>query len=266
VGFTAGGPTDTAACILAERLKPLLEQRVLVENVTGANGSIGVGRVVRAVPDCYTLSLGDFGTHVVNQVTYPLAYDLWTDLQPIALLATVSALVVARNGMPSGNLIKLVAWLRANPEKASVGTGGLGGSEHLAGLMFENITGPRVQFVPYRGSAPAVQDMLAGQIDMLFGFPTVTLLHTQASRLKAYAFMAKSRHEAAPDIPTVDEAGAPGTYYLSWSSLWAPKGTSRDIVAKLNAAVVAALTEPSVKGALCRYGHVDSAAGSVIAG
>jgi tripartite-type tricarboxylate transporter receptor subunit TctC len=150
---------------------------------------------VRAAPDGYTLSLGDLGTHVVNQVTYRLAYDLRTDLQPIALLATLSPLIVARNGMPGGNLIELVAWLRANPEKASVGTGGLGGSEHLAGLLFQNITGTRVQFVPYRGTAPAVQDMLAGQIDMLFGFPTVTLAHIQTGRLKAYAFMANSRLE-----------------------------------------------------------------------
>jgi tripartite-type tricarboxylate transporter receptor subunit TctC len=175
VGYAAGGTTDTAARILAERLKPLLGQAVLVENVTGANGSIGVGRVVRAAPDGYTLSFGDLGTHVVNQVTYPLAYDLRTDLQPIALLATLSALVVARNGMPGGNLAELVAWLRANPNKASAGTGGVAGADHLAGLMFQNITGTRVQFIPYRGSAPAVQDMLAGQIDMMFTFPAAGL-------------------------------------------------------------------------------------------
>jgi tripartite-type tricarboxylate transporter receptor subunit TctC len=255
VGFAAGGPTDTTARILAERLKPLLGQTVLVENVTGANGSIGVGRVVRAAPDGYTLSLGDLGTHVVNQVTYPLPYDLRTDLRPIALLATVSALVVARNGMPGGNLTELVAWLRANPDKASVGTGGLGGSEHLAGLMFQNITGTRVQFVPYRGSAPAVQDMLADQIDMLFGFPTVTLPHIQAGRLKAYAVMASRRIEGAPNIPTVDEVGVPGAYFSTWLPLWAPKNTPKDIVATLGTAVTAALADPALKARYAELGN-----------
>jgi tripartite-type tricarboxylate transporter receptor subunit TctC len=254
VGFAAGGPADTLARILAERLKPLLGQPVLIENVTGANGSIAVGRVVRAAPDGYSLSLGDLGSHVVNQVTYPLAYDLRTDLQPIALLAIMSALVVARNDMPGGNLTELVAWLRANPDKASAGTGGVGGAEHLAGLVFENTTGTRVQFVPYRGSAPAVQDMLAGQIDLMFTFAAVTLPHIQASRLKAYAFMAKSRLEAAPAMPTVDEAGVAGAYFSTWYSLWAPKGTPKDIVERLRAAVATALVDPVIKARFAGLG------------
>jgi tripartite-type tricarboxylate transporter receptor subunit TctC len=254
VGYAAGGPTDIAARILAERLKPLLGQAVLVENVTGANGSIGVGRVVRAAPDGYTLSLGDLGTHVVNQVTYPLAYDLRTDLQPIALLATLSALVVARNGMPGGNLTELVAWLRANPNKASAGIGGVAGTDHLAGLMFQNITGTRVQFIPNRGSAPAVQDMLAGQIDMMFTFPAVTLPYIQAGRIKAYAAMAKGRLAAAPGIPTVDEAGVPGAYFSTWFSLWASKGTPKDIVAGLNSAIAAALAGPAIKARFADLG------------
>jgi tripartite-type tricarboxylate transporter receptor subunit TctC len=159
---------------------------------------------------------------------YPLAYDLRTDLQPIALIAVMSVLVVTRNGMPGGNLTELVTWLRANPGTASAGTGGVGGAKHLAGLVFQNTTGTRVQFVPYRGSAPAVQDMLAGQIDMMFTFAAVTLPHIQAGRLKTYAFKAKSRLEAAPGIPTVDEAGVPGAYFSTWYSLWAPKGTPKD--------------------------------------
>jgi tripartite-type tricarboxylate transporter receptor subunit TctC len=254
VGFAAGGPTDTIARILAGSLKTLLGQPVLIENVTGANGSIGVGRVVRAAPDGYALSLRDLGTHVVNQATYPLAYDLRIDLQPIALLALVPALVVARSGMPGGNLTELVAWLRENPDKASVGTGGLAGAEHLAGLMFQNVTGTRVQFVPYRGSSPAVQDMLAGQIDMLFGFPSVTLSHIQSGRLKAYAVMAKSRLEAAPGIPTVDEAGAPGAYFSTWLSLWTPKGTPKDVIAVLSAAVATALADPAMKARFADLG------------
>jgi tripartite-type tricarboxylate transporter receptor subunit TctC len=254
VGFAAGGPADTVAPILTERLKPLLGQPVLIENVTGANGSIGVGRVVRAAPDGYTLSLGDLGSHVVNQVTYPLAYDLRTDLQPIALLAIMSALVVSRIGMPGGNLTELVAWLRANPGMASAGTGGVGGAEHLAGLVFHTISGTRVQFVPYRGSAPAVQDMLAGQIDMMFTFAAVTLPYIQTGRLKTYAFMAKSHLEAALGIPTVDEAGVPGAYFSTWYSLWAPKGTPKDIVARLGAAVAAALSDPAIKARFADLG------------
>jgi tripartite-type tricarboxylate transporter receptor subunit TctC len=247
IGFAPGGPTDTGARILADRLKPLLGQPVIIENVTGANGSIAVGRVVRAQPDGYTLSLGDLGTHVVNQATYSLPYDLQRDLQPIAVLRTGSYLIVAKNGMPGATLSELVAWLRANPDKAIAGTGGVGGAEHLAGLMFQNATGTRVRFVPYRGSAPAIQDMLSGQIDMVFASPLVSLSQVQAGKLKAYAVMGKSRLTPAPDIPTVDEAGAPGAYYLSWSSLWAPKGTPKEIIEKLNTAVVEASADPTLR-------------------
>jgi tripartite-type tricarboxylate transporter receptor subunit TctC len=247
VGFAAGGPTDAIARILAQAMQPLLGPQVIIENVTGANGSIAVGRVVRAVPDGYTLSLGDLGTHVINQAIYPLAYDLSSDLQPIAPLASASPLVATRNGMQGGNLKQLIDWLLANPNIATVGTGGVGGSEHLAGLLFQQITGTRFQFIPYRGSALAVQDVLAGHIDMIFGFPPVTLPHIQVGRLKGYAVMAKSRLEAAPTIPTVDEAGAAGAYLSSWLSLWAPKGTPKDIVGKLNAVALAAMTDPAVR-------------------
>jgi tripartite-type tricarboxylate transporter receptor subunit TctC len=247
VGYAAGGPTDAIARILAQAMKPLLGPQIIIENVTGANGSIAVGRVVRARPDGYTLSLGDLGTHVVNQATYPLSYDLRTDLQPIALLADASPLVVTRNGMPGGNLKELIDWLLANPNKATAGTAGVAGANHLAGLLFQQVTGTRFQFIPYRGSAPAVQDVLAGQIDMTFGFPPETLPHIQAGRLKGHAIMAKSRLAAAPGIPTVDEAGAAGAYFSAWLSLWAPKGTPRDIIAKLNAAVVGAMSDPAVR-------------------
>ena len=254
VGFAAGGPTDTGARILAEHMKATLGQPVIVENVTGANGSIGVGRVVRAAPDGYTLSIGDLGTHVTNQMTYSLTYDLQKDLQPVAMFRIGPYLVVTKKDMPGNNLEELVAWLRANPGKASTGTGGSAGAEHLAGLMFQTVTGTRVQFVPYRGSAPAIQDMLAGQIDMIFGSPLVSLPHIHAVRLKAYAVMGPSRLEAAPGIPTVDEAGAPGAYYQSWSSLWAPRGTPKVIVAKLSAAVIAALASPGIKTRFAELG------------
>jgi tripartite-type tricarboxylate transporter receptor subunit TctC len=247
VGFAAGGPTDYGARLLAERLKPILGQPLIVENVVGASGSIGVGRVVRATPDGYTLGIGDLATHVTNQVMLSLPYDLRTDLQPIALLRTSPVLIVARSGMPGANLKELVAWLRANPDKASVGTGGVGGVGHLAGLIFQNITGTRVQFVPYRGEAPAIQDMLSGQIDMAFATPIGALPFIQARQLKAYAITAKSRLGLVPNVPTVDEAGVPGADFAGWLSLWAPKETPKDIVTTLNGAVVAALADPTFK-------------------
>jgi tripartite-type tricarboxylate transporter receptor subunit TctC len=176
VGFAAGGPTYTIARILAERLKIQLGQNVLVENVTGANGSIAVGRVVRSAPDGYSLSLGDLVTHVGNQLTYQLNYDLQRDSEPISLIFIGPFMVVARNGLPVGNLKELLDWLRANPEKVTAGTGGVGGAEHLAGLIFQKVTGTRLQFIPYRGSAPAVQDMLAGPDRFI-------IWHIQAGRL-----------------------------------------------------------------------------------
>jgi tripartite-type tricarboxylate transporter receptor subunit TctC len=236
-------------------MTPRLGAQVIIENVTGANGSVAVGRVVRAMADGYTLSWGDLSTHVVNQATYSLAYDLRTDVQPIALLASLSPVVVTRNGMPGGNLKELIDWLRANPNKATAGTSGVGGAEHLAGLMFQRITGTRLQFIPYRGGAPAVQDVLAGQIDMIFGFPGVILPNIQAGRLKGYAVMAKSRLEAAPNIPTVDEAGAAGAYFSTWFSLWAPKGTPKDIIGKLNAAAMEALADPAVRSRFADLGE-----------
>jgi tripartite-type tricarboxylate transporter receptor subunit TctC len=255
VGFTAGGPTDVGARILAEQMKSLLGQPVIVENVTGANGSIAVGRVVRAVPDGYTLSIGDLGTHVANQVTYALAYDLQKELQPIALLRTSSSIAAARKGMPARDLKGLIAWLRSNPEKATAGTGGVGGAEHLAGLIFQKVTGTRFQFIPYRGIAPAIQDMISGQIDMAFASPTALLPHIRSERLEAYAVMADRRMEAAPDIPSTDEAGAPGAYYLNWAGLWTTKGTPQDVVAKLSAAVSSALSSPVVKARYADFGN-----------
>ncbi|HMK80605.1 MAG TPA: tripartite tricarboxylate transporter substrate-binding protein [Xanthobacteraceae bacterium] len=247
IGYSVGGATDTTTRILADRLQQLLAQPVVVENVTGANGSIAVGRVVRAAPDGYTLSIGDLGTHVVNQATYALPYDVQNDLTPIALLRSSAFLVVAKPSMPGGTLQELITWLRANPEKATAGTGGVGGAEHLAGLTFENVTGIRVRFVSYRGGLQALQDTLTGQIDMGFANPLISIPHIRAATLKAYAVMDRRRLAQLPDVPTVDEAGAPGAYYTSWTSLWAPKGTPQEIIARLNAAVIEASTDPRLR-------------------
>jgi tripartite-type tricarboxylate transporter receptor subunit TctC len=252
VGFTAGGPTDVSARILTERMRTSLGQPVLVENVTGANGTIGVGRVARAPADGYTLSFGGWTEYVASGAIYPLAYDLLKDFTPISPIRSGPYLIVAKNGIPANDLTGLIAWLKTN--KASAGTGGVGGPEHLGGLLFQSATGTRFQFVPYRGSGPAIQDLAAGHIDILFQSLITSLPAARAGLVKAYAVMAKTRVAAAPDIPTVDEAGAPGLYLSSWSGLWAPRNTPKDIVARLNAAVGDTLADPAVRSRLTDLG------------
>src|SRR5262249_18930254 len=247
VPFAAGGPTDVVGRVMAERLRASLGQTVVIENVTGAGGSIAVGRVARAAPDGYSLGIGQWTTHVVNGAIYTLAYDLLNDFEPISLIARFPQLIVAKNAMPANDLKGLIAWLKANPDKASAGTAGAGSPQHVGGVLFQNMTGTRFHFVPYRGGAPAVQDLVAGQIDMMIDTPTNSLPHVRAGKIKACTVTAKSRSEAAPDIPTVDEAGLPGFYLSIWSALWAPKGTPKDMIGTLNAAVGAALADPAVR-------------------
>jgi tripartite-type tricarboxylate transporter receptor subunit TctC len=215
--------------------------------VTGAGGSIAVGRVARAAPDGYTLGIGQWTTHVVNGAIYALAYDLLNDFEPISLIARFPQLIVAKNATPANDLKGLIAWLRANPDKVSAGTAGAGSPQHVGGVLFQNMTATRFHFVPYRGGAPAMQDLVAGQIDMMIDTPTNSLPHVRAGKIKAYAVTAKTRSEAAPDIPTVDEAGLPEFYLSIWSALWAPKGTPKDVIGTLNAAVVTALADPAVR-------------------
>jgi tripartite-type tricarboxylate transporter receptor subunit TctC len=255
IPFAAGGPLDTVGRILADRLRGALGQSVIIENVPGASGSIGVGRVARAAPDGYTLSLGQWGTHVVNGAMYTLPYDLIRDFEPISLLTSNPALIVAKKPMPADDLKGLIAWLRANPGKASLGTTGVGGPSHVNGVFFQNLTGTRFAFVPYRGLGPAMQDLIAGQIDMVIDPPVNSLPQVRAGRIKAYAVTAKSRLAAAPDIPTVDEAGLPGFHTLTWFGLWAPARTPTEVVARLNAAVVETLTDPAVRGRLGDLGQ-----------
>jgi tripartite-type tricarboxylate transporter receptor subunit TctC len=247
VPFPAGGPTDMLARILTEPLKQLLGQPVITENITGAGGSIGVGRVARAAPDGYTLCLGIWPTHVLNGAIYNLQYDVVNDFEPVALVASNPQLIVAKNAMPAKDLNELILWLKANPGKALQGTVGVGSSQHISGVFFQNITKTRFQFVPYRGAAPAVQDLVAGQIDLMFDQVSSSLPHVRTGKIKAYAVAANARLASAPDIPTVDEAGLPGFYISVWAGIWAPKGTPRDIVVKLNAAAVTALANPWVR-------------------
>ena len=255
VPFAAGGPTDTIARILAEHMRVSLGQPVILENVAGAAGSIGVGRVARAAGDGYTLVIGVWGTHVLNGAIYPLQYDLLKDFEPISLLASNPMVIVAKKVMPAKDLMELIAWLKANPDKASAGTTGTGGASHVAAILFQKETGTRFQFVPYRGLAPAMQDLVAGQIDMMIDNPATSLPQARAGTIKAYATTAKARLAAAPDIPTADEAGLPGFNVLQWTALWAPKGTSKDIIAKLNEAVVESLADKNVLVRLADLGQ-----------
>ena len=245
--FPAGGPTDAVARIVADRMRVSLVQPIVVENVVGASGSIAVGRAVHSAPDGYTLSFGTWSTHVVNGAVFALHYDLLNDLEPISLISDSPMLIVAKNAMPAKDLKELVAWLRANPDKASCGTPGVASAAELAGDFFKNTMGTRFQFVPYRGVSLAIQDLMAGRIDLMFDFVANSLPQVRAGTIQAYAVLAKSRLSVAPDIPTVDEAGLPGLYVSSWQAIWAPKGTPKSAIGKLNGAVVEALNDPGVR-------------------
>ena len=247
VPFAAGGPSDIVGRILAERMKTPLGQPIIVENIGGAAGSIGVGRVARAPADGYTLLLGIWGTNVVNGAIYDLPYHVMNDFAPIGMLAVNPSIIVSKKDIPADDLKGLIAWLKANPDKASQGTSGVGSAGHVAGAFLQSMTGTRFQFVPYRGLAPAMQDLVAGQIDMMIDIPASSLPQLRDGRIKAYAITAPARLASAPDIPTVDEAGLPGLYVSVWYALWAPKGTPPDIIAKLNAALVETLAEPAVQ-------------------
>jgi tripartite-type tricarboxylate transporter receptor subunit TctC len=246
VPLAAGGPTDVIGRVVAEGMRASLGQPIIIENVTGAGGSIGVGRVVRAAPDGYTISIGQWGTHVTNGAIYALPYDLLNDLTPLAWIATGTPLIVSSNTFPAKDLRELIAWLKANPDKALQGTAGAGSPQHIAGIYFQKETATRFQFVPYRGVAPAMQDLIAGQLDFMIDQATNSLPQVSAGKIRAYAVTGKTRLAAAPDIPTTDEAGLPGFHVSIWQGLWLPKRTPPDIVAKLNAAVVAALASPGV--------------------
>jgi tripartite-type tricarboxylate transporter receptor subunit TctC len=254
VPFAAGGALDVIARILSERMRASLGQTIIVENVAGANGSLGVGRVARAAPDGYTLAIGYWGTHVANGALYTLSYDVLSDFAPISLTVTNPQLIVTKNAIPAKNLRELIEWLKSNPDKASAGTSGVGGIEHLSGALLQSLTGTRFAFVPYRGAGPAMQDLVAGQIDLMVVNPTTSLPQLRSGRIKAFAVTAKSRLAAAPDIPTVDEAGLPSFHVSGWHGMWAPKGTPMEIVAKLNAAVVEASADPTVRSRIAELG------------
>jgi len=255
VPYSAGGPTDTIARIMAERMRGPLGQIIVVENVTGAAGTIGVGKVARAAADGYTISIGHWGTHVVNPAIYALQYDALKDFEPVAMIATNPQLIVAKKAVPAQELQGFIAWLKVNAATATQGTAGHGSASHISGVYFQNITGARFQFVPYRGAGPAMQDLVAGQVDLMIDQAANSLPQVRAGTIRAYAVTDKVRLAAAPDIPTVDEAGVSGLHIAIWHALWMPKGTPKDVIAKLNAAVVETLADAGVRQRLAQLGQ-----------
>jgi tripartite-type tricarboxylate transporter receptor subunit TctC len=253
VPFAAGGPTDTITRIVTQQMRVSLGQSVIVENVGGADGSIAVGRVARSAHDGYTLSIGNMATHVLNGAAYSLSYDLLNDFEPISVVASAPALIVSNNAVPAKNLQELIAWLKANPDKASAGTFAVWA--RLFGAYFQNVTGTRFQIVPYRGAAPAMQDLIAGNINLMFDQAAGALPQLRVGSIRAYAVAAKARLALAPDIPTTDEAGLPGFYLSIWHGLWAPKGTPKEVIARLNSAVVDALADSTVRQRLTELGQ-----------
>ena len=256
VPFPAGGPTDTLARILGERMRISLGQPVVVETVTGAGASIGVVRAAQSAPDGYTLSIGNWTSHVGAGAMYPAAHDALLDLQPIARISATPLMIVGKNALPPQNAGELIAWLKANPGKASAATVGAGSGAHVCLLYFAQKTGTDFQLVPYRGGAPVMQDLVAGQIDMFCAEASQTLSFLRSGAMKAFAIMSKERWPGAPEIPTMDEVGVPGMYISFWNGLWVPKATPKEIIARLNAAVVDTLADPTVRQRLTELGHV----------
>jgi tripartite-type tricarboxylate transporter receptor subunit TctC len=254
VPFAAGGPTDALARVLGDRMRQALGETFVVENVTGAGGTIGVARAVRAAPDGYTLSVGHLGTHVINGAMYTLPFDLINDLEPVALVASNPMMIVSKYDVPAKNLKELIAWIKTNEGKVTAGTAGVGSGAHFSGIFFEQLIGTHLQFVPYRGTGPALLDLVAGQIDIIVDQASNSLPQVQAGKIRAYAVTDQKRLAAAPDVPTVAEAGLPALQIELWSGIWVPKGTPKDIVAKLNGAIVEALADPAVKKRFAEVG------------
>ena len=247
VPFPAGGATDTVARFLGEKMREILGQPIIIENVAGAAGTIGVGRAVRAPADGYTLSIGTSTTHMLTGGLYTLPFDLLKDIEPVIYIGSEPLLLAARKEFPASDLKGLIAYLKANPDKASVGIAGVGAQGHLAGIAFQNATGTKFQFVPYRGNAPAMQDLLAGQIDFMMEPSSNFKSLIATDSIKPIAVTGKTRLPASPNIPTVEEAGLPGFIASLWYGLWVPKGTPKEIVGRLNATLREVLADASVK-------------------
>ncbi len=255
VPFPAGGSIDTVARVVGERMRELLGQPMVVENVTGAGGSIGVGRVARAAPDGYTIGIGNLSTHVINGATYELGYDVVKDFAPVSLLTSEPMMAAARKTMPAGDFRELVAWLKSHPDSGTAAVGGTGDITQITDLLFQQQTDTHFRLVPYRGTVLALNDIIAGRVDLVLMQTSSLLPLVDAGNLKAYAVLSPNRLAAAPDIPTIDEAGLPGFYVPYWFGLWAPRDTPKIIVGALNKAVVEALADETVRARLNELGR-----------
>ena len=247
VPFPAGGATDTLARYLAEQIRAVLGQPIVIENVGGAAGSLGVTRAVRSPADGYTLSIGTSTTHMLTGGLYALQFDLLKDLEPVIQIGSEPLLIVGKKSCPADDLKGLIGWLKANPDKASVGIAGVGATGHLTGISLQKETGTKFQFVPYRGNGPAMQDLLAEQIDFMIEPSSNFRSLLGAGSVKPFAVTGRTRLKSSPDIPTADEAGLPGFFASLWYGLWVPKGTPKEIIARLNATMVQVLADPKVK-------------------
>jgi tripartite-type tricarboxylate transporter receptor subunit TctC len=256
VGFPPGGPTDTLARILADAMRASLGQTIVVETLSGASGTIATGRVVHANPDGYTIGIGNWGSHVGAPALYALDYDVLKDLQPISLLETSPLWILGKSALPPKTASELIAWLKARSEPTTFGTVGAGSAAHLCGLYFQQKTGLRFQYVPYRGAAPAMQDLIGGQIDLSCLEASATLPNVQAGRFKAFAVMSEQRWPKSPDTPTMIESGVPGLSISFWHALWTTKGTPKATVDRLDAAVQTALADPAIRQRLEAIGQI----------
>jgi tripartite-type tricarboxylate transporter receptor subunit TctC len=253
VPYAAGGGIDALARVLTEPLAAVLGQPIIVEDVAGAGGTIAMGRLARALPDGHTLGIGTVD-QIVNGAIYQLPYDVVNDFAPIILLASSPYLIVSKNAVPAKDLKELMVWLQANKQKVSEGHNGIGGGQHLCGIKLQKSIGAEWPFVPYRGAAPELQDLVAGEIDLLCGLAGSTLTLARSGQIRPYAVTAARRMGSAPEIPTVDEAGLPGLYVSAWAGLWAPKGTPKDVIARLNSAAVATLDDALVRRRIADLG------------
>jgi tripartite-type tricarboxylate transporter receptor subunit TctC len=256
VGFPPGGPTDTLARIVADGMKTALGQTIVIEDVTGAGGTIGTARVVHANPDGYTIGIGNWTSHVGSPALYDIQYDVVKDLQPVAVLAAAPLWIVGKNALPPRTAADLIRYVKMTPKPVTFGTVGAGSAAHLCGIYFQQKTGAHFQYVPYRGAAPIMQDLMADQIDLSCLDGSATLPNVQAGRFKAYALLGEKRWDKAPETPTMIESGVPGLTISFWHGLWTTKGTPTDVVDRLDAAVKAALSNPDVRGRLERLGQV----------
>jgi tripartite-type tricarboxylate transporter receptor subunit TctC len=261
VPLPAGGAFDVLARLLAENMRPALGQPVIVENIPGADR--GLIKVIRADPDGYTLGVGGWAPYVLRPLVFSLAHDLLKEMEPVAFVADAPFWLVSKPAIPAKDMKEFVAWLKANPGKASAATTGPGGGSHLCGLHLQNVSGTQFAFIPYRGGAPALQDLVGGQVDFMCDLAANSLPHVRAGRLRAYAMMSKSRWQAAPEVPTGDEAGLPGLHISNWTGIWAPAGTPKPVIDKINGAIVAALADPQVRQRYIELGQEMPPAGQL---